>query len=124
MEKRISIWFLLSAAVLLLLPWLLISLIPADAGMMVSMLLLFILYPLYFIATGIFAAQDLKKRLVLPIVSAGLFSCGAWLFFQMYDSALFVYAGIYLVLAGGAMLISAQINRAAAAKKNISLEGK
>ena len=124
MEKRISIWFLLSAVVLLLLPWLLISLIPADAGMMAIMLLLFILYPLYFIATGIFAAQDLKKRFVLPIISAGLFSCGAWFFFQMYASALFVYAGIYLVLAVGAMLISAQINRAAAAKDKISLEEK
>lgn len=117
MEKRILIWSAASIGILLLLPWLLISLVPADSCMLAILLMLFLINPFYSIATGIFAAQEWKKLYALPVLSSILFSCSAWFIFQMYASALFVYAGIYLVLGIAAMLVSAQINPVKLAKE-------
>lgn len=109
MEKRIVTWCILSAVILFLVPWLLVSFVPANAGMLATIFLLLILNPLYAAAVGILSGQAVKALWSLPLLSTALFCCSAWFFFQMYISALCVYAGVYLVIGAAIMLLTAQI---------------
>ncbi len=119
MEKHILAWAIITVMVLLLLPWLVTSFIPADSGMAAMILLLLIVNPLCAAATGIFSGQSIKSRWSLPVIFALLFSCGAWFLLQMYAAALFAYTGIYLAVGIAAMLLTAQINRLKIAKDSL-----
>ena len=107
MKQKPSLWLLISAAVMLLFPWLAVTLVKGDGGLAVSLLLFFTVDPLYALLTGFSAGRDLKSRWFLPLATAALFLLGAWLVFEPGELAFLLYSGIYLAIGTVAMLLSA-----------------
>ena len=91
MKKNIIFWLAVTAAIMLALPWLAVTLVKGDAGMAVCFLLFFALNPLYSVILGVFAGKDMKHLWSLPIVSAALFLIGTWIFFDMGEMAFVLY---------------------------------
>ena len=111
MKKNIIFWLAVTAAIMLALPWLAVTLVKGDAGMAVCFLLFFALNPLYSVIFGVFAGKDMKHLWSLPIVSAALFLIGTWIFFDMGEMAFVLYAVVYLALGIVTMLISMIIRK-------------
>ena len=65
-------WLALSAAVMLMIPWLTVMWIQKEAGMAICVMLFFVVNPIYSALLGLFAGQDWKSLWSLPISSAGL----------------------------------------------------
>ena len=106
MKKNIILWLAASALVMLAFPWLAVTFVRGDAGMAVCFLLFFAVNPLYSVLIGAFAGKDVKHLWSLPVISAVLFLTGAWIFFDMGETAFILYAAVYLVIGIMAMLIS------------------
>ena len=113
MKKNIIFWLAVTAAIMLALPWLAVTLVKGNAGMAVCFLLFFALNPLYSVILGVFAGKDMKHLWSLPVISAVLFLIGAWVLFEMGEMAFILYAVVYLVLGIAAMLISMIIRKKA-----------
>ena len=111
MKKNIILWFAVSAAVMLMVPWLAVTFVKGDAGMAVCFLLFFAVNPLYSVLIGASAGKDVKHLWSFPIVSAVLFLIGTWIFFDMGETAFILYAAVYLALGIAAMLISMLIRK-------------
>lgn len=106
MNKKMILWFAVSAVLMLALPWLAVTFVKGDAGMAVCFLLFFAVDPIYCVIAGTFAGKDMRQLWSLPLVSAALFLIGTWIFFDMGETAFILYAAVYLVLGIAAMLIS------------------
>lgn len=106
MKKKLMCWIIVSAAIMLALPWMLVTFVKSDAGMAACFLLFFVVNPIYSVIVGAFAGKDGKHLWVLPVLSAALFLFGTWIFFDMGEIAFILYAGVYLVLGLLAMLVS------------------
>lgn len=102
--KKSTIW--IAAAVLLMIgcPWLAVT-FAGEAGMAICFILFYAVNPLFSIFCGVFAGSHWKRRWYLPLVSAGTFLLGTWLFFEMGEPAFLLYAGCYLALGMISMLI-------------------
>lgn len=111
MKNNFICWFIVSMAVMLLLPWMAKSFVSEDAGMAVCFLLFFAINPIYSVIMGVFAGKNIKKLWGMPIISAVLFLLGTWTFFDMGEKAFMMYAGIYLILGAAAMALSMMIHR-------------
>lgn len=98
MRKTYLIGLAVSAAVMVLLPWLTVNFVKGDAAMAVCFLLFFGVNPIFSIAMGIFAGKGRKVLWSLPILTSALFILGTWAFFGMGEPAFLLYAGIYLIL--------------------------
>ena len=70
MKKQYMMWLILSAFVMLLLPWAAVTLVKGDAGMAACFLLFFAVNPVYSIVIGIFAGKNFKEMWSLPVISA------------------------------------------------------
>ena len=81
-----------------------IWLIPANAGMFFSILLLFIVNPILFITGGMLAGESIKKYDYIPIICTIVFFVSYRFIFHMKEV---VYSIIYLILGYAAMEISA-----------------
>jgi len=79
--------------------------------MAVCFILFFAVNPLFSMVCGVFAGKDIKRLWPLPIITAGLFLIGTWLFFEMGETAFLLYCGCYLMIGIVAMLISAFVNK-------------
>ena len=108
--KKLLFGTILSAIVMLGFPGLTVALIKSDAAMAICLLLFFAVNPLYSIMTGVFAGKKLRELWSLPVISAGLFLLGTWMFFDMGETAFVLYAAVYLVLGLVAMLVSVIVN--------------
>ena len=106
MTKKPIVWLLLPAAVMVLFPWLAVTFVQSDAGMTVLLLLFFGIDPVFSLLAGYYAGKQIHRLWWVPAVSAGLFLVGAWLVFEMGESAFWTYAGIYFALGMEAMLVS------------------
>jgi len=106
MTRKPVFWLVLSAGVMLLLPWLVVTLVRSDAAMAAVLVLFFAIDPGYSMAAGYYAGKQIRRLWWLPAVSAGLYLLGAWLFFEMGDPAFLTYAGIYFAVGMEAMLVS------------------
>lgn len=84
--------------ILLLLPALVISISPSDAGMMVCITLFFMVDPAFCIAAGIFAGRDLRNRWFTALFPPVTFLISAWLIFGADASDFSVYAVIYAAI--------------------------
>ena len=62
---------------------------------------------LFAVVTGVFAGKSVKRLWSLPIIMAGLYLAGVWLFFEMGEPTFLLYGGCYFVIGVGAMLVSA-----------------
>ena len=91
-------------------PWLAVE-FAGSAGMAVCFILFFAVNPLFSMVCGVFAGKDIKRLWPLPIITAGLFLIGTWLFFEMGETAFLLYCGCYLMIGIVAMLISAFVNK-------------
>ena len=113
MKKNIILWLAVSAVVMLMFPWLAVTFVKGVAGMAVCFLLFFVVNPLYSAIIGVFAGKDIRHLWSLPVISVALFLIGAWIFFDMGETAFVLYAVVYLVLGIVAMLISMFIGKRA-----------
>ncbi len=104
--KKLMIWILCAVVLMIGFPWLAVS-FAGSAGMAVCFILFFAINPLFAIACGVFAGSNIKKLWALPILVAGLFLLGVWLFFEMGEMAFLWYAGCYLVIGMIAMVLRA-----------------
>lgn len=111
MKKNFICWLAVSAVVMLVIPWAAATFVKGDAGMAVCFLLFFAINPIYSVFIGAFAGKDMKHLWSLPVISAVLFLCGTWIFFDMGETAFILYAAVYLVLGIAAMLISMFIRK-------------
>ncbi len=89
----------------ILLPWAAVQFVPADAGMMVTMVLLFVVDPLAFVVVGVMCAANVRMLWPVPLVNALLFLFGANTYFGagQFDAAFLIYAISYLAVAYFAM---------------------
>ena len=85
-------------------PWLAVT-FAGEAGMAICFILFYAVNPLFSIFCGVFAGSHWKRRWYLPLVSAGTFLLGTWLFFEMGEPAFLLYTGCYLALGMISMLI-------------------
>lgn len=106
MKKSVILWLTVSVVVMLALPWIAVTFVKSDAGMAVCFLLFFAVNPLYSMVIGAFAGKDIRHIWSLPVISPALFLLGAWIFFDMRETAFILYASVYLALGITAMLIS------------------
>ncbi len=109
MKKKFIFGTAVSAAVMLMLPYLAVTFASGDAGMAICFLLFFAVNPIYSVAVGFFASKYVKSLWSLPVISAVLFLAGTWILFDMGERAFIMYAAIYLVLGIASMLIPAFI---------------
>ena len=111
--KKIVLWLIISAIIMFALPWLAVTFVKGTGGMAASFILFFAVNPVFSIILGIFSGADAKRLWWLPVISAVFFLAGAWIFFDMGETAFILYAAGYLVLGTAAMLISAFIRKKA-----------
>lgn len=108
--KRILRWTLGALALMVGCPWLAVT-FAGSAGMAVCFILFYALNPIFSLLCGLAAGKALKKLWFLPLVTAGLFLLGAWIFFSPLDSAFLLYAAIYLGIGLAAMTLRGLLRR-------------
>ncbi len=106
MTRKPVFWLLLSAGVMLVLPWLVVTLVRSDAAMAAVLVLFFAINPGHSMAAGYYAGKQISRLWWIPAVNAAFFLAGAWLFFEPEETAFLTYAGIYFAVGMEAMLIS------------------
>lgn len=106
MKKRLTGWLLGSAVVMILLPWAAVTFVESGAGMAASLLLFFVIDPIYAMAAGSFAGRAAKELWSVPVITAILFLLGAWIAFDMGEGAFVLYAGVYLAIGLVSMFVS------------------
>ena len=105
------IWWTISALILMIgFPWLAVE-FAGSGGMAVCFILFYAINPLFAVFCGVSAGRNIKKLWMLPMITAVLFLTGAWLLFELYETAFLLYGGCYLAIGIAAMLISALINQ-------------
>lgn len=109
MKTKFLGWLAGSAAVMLLLPWAAVTFVDSHAGMTVTILLFFVIDPIYAVVAGAFAGKNIKALWSVPVMAAILFLLGAWIFFDMGEGAFVIYAGVYLVIGIVSTFVSARI---------------
>jgi len=106
--KRLLAWTVGTMVLMIGCPWLAVT-FAGDAGMAVCFLLFFVINPVFSAVCGAFAGRHPRQLWALPVLAAGLFLAGTWLFFEMGEPAFFVYSGVYLFIGLITMLISVLI---------------
>ena len=101
--KKVVFWILVSALVMLILPWLAVSFVKGDA---VCFILFYLGNPIYSILAGVYAGKDRKELWIVPGITAVLFLAGAWSIFDKNETVFVLYALIYLLLGIAAMFVS------------------
>lgn len=97
---------LVSAAVMLLLPYLAVTLIKGDGDMAICFLLFYAVDPLWSVSVGLFAGRNIKVSWFQPLVSAALFLAGAWLLFDRGESDFLLYTAAYFAVGVFSMLVT------------------
>ena len=82
-----------------------------TGGMGTFIFLFFVLDPLFSVVCGIVAGRQIKELWMLPLITAGLFVAGTWLFFELGEPAFLLYGGCYLLIGTVVMLISAFVTK-------------
>jgi len=106
MKNKSVLWLLLSAVVMILLPWLAVTFVTPKSGMTAVLILFFAVNPGYSMAAGYYAGQQMHRLWWVPAVSAGLFLAGVWLVFEAGEFAFLTYAGAYFAIGMEAMFVS------------------
>jgi len=107
--KKLLGWIILTMLLMLGCPWLTVK-YAGSAGMAVCLLLFFAVNPLFSAVCGAFAGKNIRQLWALPILTAGLFLAGTWMFFEPGETAFLLYGGCYLLIGIIAMLISVFLN--------------
>lgn len=108
--KKFIVWTTLAILLMIGCPWLAVK-FAGSAGMAICFLLFFAVNPLFSAVCGAFAGKNIKQLWLLPIITAGLFLAGVWLFFEPGETAFLLYCGCYFIIGMIAMQISAFANQ-------------
>ena len=108
---KIIIFFVLHISLMLLLPFLIVKLAPASAGMGICMILFFAVYPIFSMALGFVATKDMKLLGLLPLVNAICFPLLFSLAMGKMIAELYAYAGIYAFLGYSVLLLTLIIKK-------------
>ena len=111
MKKNIILSTAVSAMIMLALPWLAVTFVKGDRGMVACFALFFCVNPIYSMGIGIFAGKNSRRLWSLPVISAALFLIGTWIFFDMGETAFIFYGMVYLVLGIASMMISTFVRK-------------
>ncbi len=104
--SKITKCLILSACIMLGLPWLAVTFVQGSSGMAVVFLLFFAADPVFSVINGISAGEDMGKCWWLPVIPPVFFLLGTWIFFDPGETTFLLYAGIYLILGLCAMYIT------------------
>ena len=107
--KRTIIIIAIILTAMLIIPIITLNTVKADAGMLVTMMLFFIVHPIVSIVIGILAGKDIKFFWLTPILVAGLF----WAFssFTYVTAFPIVYSIAYLLICTISMMITWLVTR-------------
>ena len=98
MKKKIILWLITTAMIMIGLPILAVNYVPNDSGMLVSIVCFLIINPLWALSTGIKAGGYPSRLWILPIVLDLIFTAGIS-FMMTLDSQIFFYLILYIVIA-------------------------
>ena len=113
MRKTLLLWAVSAIIIMLVLPWMAVNFVSAQAGLTVCFLLFFIVNPIYAVTVGVAAGRNIKSLWYQPAVTSVLFLIGIGGFFETIDSAFIMYAFSYLVLGMLAAVISGVVRKRA-----------
>ena len=85
--KKIAFGLVISALIMLALPWLAVTFVKGDGGMAICFLLFFAVNPIYSVIIGAYAGKDVRMLWSLPVLSAIFFLAGTWVFFDRGEMA-------------------------------------
>lgn len=108
MKKRIA-WTIAAMILMVGFPWLAVT-FAGSAGMAICFILFYGVNPVYAALSGVVAGRNIRQLWMLPMITAGLFLAGVWLFFEMGETAFLLYGGCYLMIGMVAMVISSFVN--------------
>ena len=108
--KKLIIWAIGAIFIMIVCPWLTVE-FAGSAGMAICFVLFFAVNPLFSAVSGAFAGKHIRKFWMLPIITAGLFLAGTWIFFEIGEPAFWLYCGGYLIIGAVTMLISAKMKQ-------------
>ena len=112
-RKTLLLWAVSAIIIMLVLPWMAVNFVSAQAGLTVCFLLFFIVNPIYAVTVGVAAGRNIKSLWYQPAVTSVLFLIGIGVFFETIDSAFIMYAFSYLVLGMLAAVISGVVRKRA-----------
>lgn len=110
-RKIILTWFVVTVAVMFVLPFAVARLASECSGMALCMILFFIVNPIYSAILGFSCGKDIRRMWNLPLVSSITFLAGTWLFFDIKEVWFVIYAAVYLIIGWTAMGISKYLNK-------------
>lgn len=109
-RKVITTWIAVTVAVMFVFPFAVAGLASECSGMALCMILFFIVNPIYPAILGFRCGRDIRRMWNLPLVSSVAFLAGTWLFFDIKEVWLIIYASVYLIIGWTAMGISRYLN--------------
>ena len=106
MTKRPLFWLVLSAAVMLLIPWAAVTFVPQDPDLFASRMILLALGPGYSFAAGYYAGKQIRRMWWVPAECAAMYLLGILMFCPPGDFQFLTYAGICFAAGMESMLVS------------------
>lgn len=91
---------------MMLLPYLAVILVPADAGMAVCFILFFFINPAYSLIIGSYSGRNVAKLWCLPIAVAIFFLFGVYIFFDITEILFLFYAAVYFIISTISMIVT------------------
>ena len=110
-SRIIITWIVVTVAVMFALPFAVARLASECSGMALSMILFFIVNPVYSAILGFRCGRNIRQMWNLPFVSSIAFLAGTWMFFDIKEVWFIIYASVYLIIGWTAMGISKYLNK-------------
>jgi hypothetical protein len=95
--KKNLIWLAITAAYMLLIPYLLVT-FAGESAMAFAFMLFYGLNPLFCLVAGIFAGLDQRHNWVIALMPPLLFLGSVWLCFDIYERIFYEFAAVYLLI--------------------------
>ena len=111
-------YLMVTAFIMIGVPWIVVSFVKGNEGIMACKILFYAVYPLYSFIVGLYAGKNVKVRFILPALTAAFFLGGIWMFFEWEEPVYKMYAAGYFMLSVIAMLMRALIRRHARGKQD------
>ncbi len=107
--KKNCTFIVVSAVIMLFLPWCAVTFVKSDGGMAACFLLFFAINPMASIIIGILSGRNIRASWFHPTVLSILFLFGTWILFDVRE---FIFYGVfYFILGCAAMLITSFLVR-------------
>ena len=111
MKNYLFEWIIKAAIVMLIIPYIVLNLIPADASMAVCLILLFVVNTFFAAYTGWISGKNIHLLWTLPFAMDVLFAVGYSVIIEMDFSAIMYYVILYTITAFAGMFFSSRVNQ-------------